>query len=175
MATANGPERALGWVDKLSILLAAIGGLATVALVCVTVVAVFYRYVLNDPIFGMDDISTMLLTVCVAGSICYGSRIGANVHVDVLGMVGGRRITRYTDIVVRVLGAGIVGLTTYALYEQSQCGALCGFFTPNLAIPHQPFYWLLIAGMGAYTLVLILELIVGIVHIRDARDPNEHT
>lgn len=174
-ASPVGPERVLRWIDRISILLAAVGGLATVALVGVTVVAVVYRYVLNDPIFGVNDVSTMLLTVCVAGSICYGSRIGANVHVDVLGMVGGRRVTRYTDIVVRLLGAFIVGLTAYALYKQSLCGAMCGYFTPNLAISHQPFYWLLVAGMATYAAVLVLELIIGVIRIRDPHDPNEHS
>lgn len=171
---AVGPRRLLGWVDHISTLLAVIGGLATVALVGVTVVAVFYRYILNDPIFGVDDILTMLLIVCVAGSICYGSRVGANVHVDVLGMVGGRRVTRYTDIVVRLLGAGIVGLTAYALYEQSLCGAMCGYFTPNLAISQQPFYWVMVAGMATYAAVLVLELVIGILHFGDDQDPNEH-
>jgi len=169
-----GPRRLLGWVDHVSILLAVIGGLATVAMVGVTVVAVFYRYVLNDPLFGVNDIATMLLTVCVAGSICYGSRVGANVHVDVLGMLGGRRITRYTDIVVRLLGAGIVGLTAYALFKQSLCGAMCGYFTPNLAISQQPFYWIMVAGMATYAAVLVLELIIGVLRIGDDRDPHEH-
>ncbi|MEM7443829.1 MAG: TRAP transporter small permease [Pseudomonadota bacterium] len=169
-----GPQRLLGWVDKISNLLAVVGGIATVALVGVTVVAVFYRYVLNDPLFGVNDISTMLLTVCVAGSICYGSRVGANVYVDVLGMVGGRKVTRYTDIVVRALGAVVVALTAYALYEQSLCGAMCGYFTPNLAISQQPFYWFMVAGMATYAVILVLELIVGIVHIGDPKDPNEH-
>lgn len=158
----------------VSTLLAVVGAAATILLVGVTVVAVLFRYVFNDPIFGIDDISTMLLSVVVAGSIAYGGRVGAHVHVDVLDMVGGRRVTRVTDILVRVFGIAIVGLTAFALFDQSLCGARCGYFTPNLAIPHLPMYWLVAAAMAAYSAVLFLELVIGLTHIRAGQDPNEH-
>jgi hypothetical protein len=51
---------------------------------------------------------------------------------------------------------------------------MCGYFTPNLAISQQPFYWVMVAGMATYAVVLILELIIGLRHFGDDRDPNEH-
>ena len=172
--TSGAAERVLRRVDLVSTLLAVVGAAATVLLVGVTVVAVLFRYVFNDPIFGIDDISTMLLSVVVAGSIAYGGRVGAHVHVDVLDMVGGRRVTRLTDVLVRIFGIVIVGLTAFALIDQSLCGARCGYFTPNLAIPHLPLYWLIAAAMATYAVVLFLELVIGLFHIRAGRDPNEH-
>lgn len=166
--------RAVGAVDRAARWYAVLGGVAVIALVAITAVAVFFRYVVNDPIFGIDDISTMLLSVIVAGSIAYGGRVGAHVHVDVLDMVGGRRVTRLTDVLVRVFGIVVVGLTAFALIDQSLCGARCGYFTPNLAIPHLPLYWLIAAAMGTYAAVLFLELVIGLFHIRAGRDPNEH-
>ena len=105
-------EKGLAWLDKAAGALAVLGAAAVVLLVVLTVVAVVFRYLLDDPIFGIDDLSQVGLSLAVAGSIAYGGRIGAHVHVDVLNMVGGRKVTRYTDILARALGAFIVGLTS---------------------------------------------------------------
>lgn len=166
--------RGLHWIDRVSGVLAVAGGAATVFLVVLTVVAVFFRYVLNNPIFGVDDLSQVALSVVVAGSIAYGARAGAHVHVDILGMVGGRKVTRYTDVFVRAVGALIVGLAAYGLIDQGLCGMRCGNFTPNLTIPHFPFYMLLAGSMAVYSVILAFELVFGLIHFRADEDPNEH-
>lgn len=166
--------RGLRLVDYLALALAAVGGVAVVALVSFITVAVFFRYVVNDPIFGAEDVASMLLSAAVAGSIAYGARSGAHVFVDMLGMVGGRKVTRYTDIVVRLGEIGVAALLAYALVEQGLCGRTCGYFTPNIEIPELPFYLLLGAGVGVYALVLVFELIIGLTHFRAERDPNEY-
>ncbi|HIF11107.1 MAG TPA: TRAP transporter small permease [Sneathiellales bacterium] len=171
---ANFAGNGLKWVDRLSTILAVVGGVAIVFLVGLTVVGVFFRYVLNDPIFGMDDLATLTLSVIVAGSMAYGARAGSHVYVDILGMVGGRRVTRYTDIFARGLGAVVVGLSAYALVKQGSCGIRCGNFTPNLAIEHRPFYMLLAVSMGLYSVILVLEMIVGLFQFRASEDPNEY-
>ena len=167
-------DRGLHGIDRISGVLAVVGGATTVFLVVMTVIAVFFRYVLNNPIFGVDDLSQVALSVVVAGSIAYGARAGAHVHVDILGMVGGRKVTRYTDVFVRAAGAFVVGLTAYGLIDQGLCGTRCGHFTPNLGIPHLPFYMLLAASMAVYSVILVSELIVGLIHFRADEDPNEH-
>jgi TRAP-type C4-dicarboxylate transport system permease small subunit len=166
--------RGLHWIDRVSGVLAVAGGVTTVFLVVLTVVAVFFRYVLNNPIFGVDDLSQVALSVVVAGSIAYGARAGAHVHVDILGRVGGRTVTRYTDVFVRAVGALVVGLTAYGLVDQGLCGMRCGNFTPNLTIPHFPFYMLLAASMAVYSVILAFELVLGLIHFRADEDPNEH-
>ena len=145
-----------------------------VFLVGVTVVSVFFRYVVNDPIFGVTDVSRMSLAVIVAGSIAYGARQGGMVHVDILAKFGGRKITRLTDVFVRLGGIVIVALSSGALWEESRCGFDCGEFTDNLEISHVPFYWLLSIAMAVYTLMLVLEFIIGIANFNQEVDPNEH-
>ena len=166
-------SRSLRSIDRAVGLLAYVGNAALVALVCVTGVAVFFRYVVRDPIFGINDVSEMVLLTTVACSLAYGGRQGAHVAVDILGMFGGRRITRWTDLIVRVLGIVIVAITVYGLILQGSCGIRCGHFTPDLAIPFKPFYMILAVGLGAYGLVLIAEFAAGIVHFRDHVDPSE--
>ena len=167
------PGRALAIVDRVVRTIAFAGNIAMVGLVVVTGVAVFFRYIVRDPIFGIYDISEMVLLVTVACSLAYGGRRGAHVAVDILGMFGGRRITRWTDVVVRVLGVGIVAITVYALIVQGSCGMRCGHFTPDLAIPFLPFYMVLALGLGAYGLVLLAELATGLLHFWDDVDPSE--
>lgn len=170
---SKSPDRALGIIDRAARWIAYVGSITMVGLVCVTGIAVFFRYVVKDPIFGVYDLSEMILLVTVACSIAYGGRKGAHVAVDILGMFGGRRITRWTDIIVRVLGIAIIAVTVYGLIVQGSCGVRCGHFTPNLAIPFKPFYMILAVGIGAYGLVLLAELIAGLAHFRDEIDPSE--
>lgn len=161
-------------LDYASWALAIIGGATVVFAVGLTVVSVIWRYVLNSPIHGIEDLSRMSLAVIVAGSIAYGARQGAHVKVDVLEMVGGRAWTRFTDVVVRVLSLLVVGATAWALFEEGVCGFECGEFTDNLGLPHRPFQWFLALSMLLYTLVILLELLVGIANFGASRDPNEH-
>lgn len=165
--------RCLKGLDRVAGLLAILSGAAAVFLVGLTVVAVVWRYLLGDPIFGVGDLSRMTLAVVVAGAIAYGARRGAHVHVDVLQMVGGRRVTRYTDVPVRLIGIAVTLTAAYALYEASLCGFACGEFTDNLGIIHTPFYRLLAAGMALYGLILLCELLAGLAQFRCERDPNE--
>ena len=143
-------------------------------LVGLTVVSVIWRYLLNDPIFGVTDISRMTLAVAVAGALAYGGRLGGFVHVDILAAVGGRRVTRYTDVAVRALGVAILALASWSLSEEARCGFACGEFTDNLEIVHAPFYWLLAAATAVYALMLACELAVGLACFGADRDPNEH-
>lgn len=160
-------------MDRLAAILAIIGGATVVFLVGLTVVAVFWRYVLNDPIFGITDISRMSMAVIVAGSLAYGARQGGFVHVDILKSIAGRKWTRYTDVLVRVAGIAIIGTAAWALREEARCGFECGEFTDNLEILHPPFYWLLAIAMAVYGLILVCELIIGLAHFNAAIDPHE--
>ena len=57
IATAH---RALSWIDgqlgRIAGLFAIAGALGVGVLVMIILVAVFWRYVLNDPLFGIDEI-----------------------------------------------------------------------------------------------------------------------
>ena len=109
------------WLGYLVGLLAFLGSAAVVFLTLVTVVAVFWRYVLNDPIFGIEDLSTMGLTVAVAGAIAYGASRGSHISVNVLTYFVGRSVTplhRYRG--QGVLGVGIIGFCAYALAVKGQ-------------------------------------------------------
>ena len=166
-------ETADKWLGRLAGLFAVFGAAAVVILVVVTVVAVFWRYVLNDPIFGIEDLSTMALTVVVAGAIAYGATRGAHVSVNVISYFVGRSVTRWTDLAVRLLGTATMGFAAYALAVKGSCGFECGAFTANLFIIHMPFYYTLSLGIAFYALLLAAHLIAGLMHFSAETDPHE--
>ena len=149
------------WLHRLGDAFAYAAGLAVVILVALTVIAVVGRYVFGQPIYGIEDVSRVLLAFVVAGSIAYGARRGAHVHVDVISMKGNRGLLRVTDLIARLIGIGVAFFTAYALFTKGLCGKACGFFTPNLSIPYMPFYFALSFGMALFGLILLADLVRG--------------
>jgi len=166
--------RLLDWLNRLILVLASLGAASVVVLVAVTFVTVVWRYGIGQPIYGIDDIAKMTLATIVACSLAYGARRGAHVQVDVLERLGGRAVTRITDLAARSIGIATLGYTTWAIAVKGSCGLLCGNATSDLSIPHMPFYVLLAAGFGLYALVLIHELVAGLAAWSSTRDPHEH-
>ena len=151
---------------------AIVGGVALVVLLGVTVAEVLLRYVLNESLVWAEDLSTMSLAVAVAGAIAYGAREGSHVCVNLIARIAGRRVTRVTDAVARLLGLAGTATATYALFVHGACGPSCGAVTANVSIPHAPFYAVLGASLAAYGLLLASQLLLGFA-AWNSEDPNE--
>ncbi|MDO6725165.1 TRAP transporter small permease [Celeribacter halophilus] len=149
------------WLTRIGDLFAFAAGIGVVLLVMTIVIAVVGRYAFSQPIFGIEDVSRILLTFIVAGSIAYGARRGAHVHVDVISMKAGPKVLFVSDIIARLIGIAVVFLASYALFTKGLCGKACGYFTPNLSIPHLPFYIALSISMALYGLIMVVELFSG--------------
>ena len=153
---------------------AVVGGIALVVLLGVTVAEVFWRYVLNNSLLWAEDLATMSLAVVVAAAIAYGAQEGAHVCVNLIARVAGRRVTRFTDVVARLLAVAVTATTAYALFVHGSCGPACGAATPSVSISHTPFYYALGASLAAYGLLLASQLLLGFA-TWNAEDPNEPT
>lgn len=161
-AFASQIDKGLGLVAGL---FAVAGGLGIFVLLGVTVVAVFWRYVLNTPIFGIEDVSIVTLTVVAAGAVCFGGRRGAHVSIDLIDRLAPKRITRFTDAVMNLLACAICLVAVYALITRA-CGLEKACITSNLAIEHRPFFWVLAAAMLVYSLQLALQFVRAVADIR---------
>ncbi len=155
-AGGHGPDAAFAWLVRG---FAVAGGVALVVMVATVVVAVVSRYLLNEPIFGAEDISAMALVVVVASAMIYGAWDNAHVAVDAIDSIAPKRATRVTDVVARLLGAATAAMAAFALFRHGACGAACGATTPSLLIVHTPFYYALGAAFAA---------IAGLLSIRQA-------
>jgi len=158
-------------IGRLTSLLALLGSIGVAALLVATVIAVVWRYWLKDPIFGIGDLSVLLLSVVAAGAVAYGTGTGAHVSVNVIKRVAGRGVTRWTDALMRVLAASICALAAYALIDRA-CGIEKACITENLSVEHEPFYVILGVAMGIMALTYALQFILGLVHWSGV-DPNE--
>ncbi|NQV56164.1 MAG: TRAP transporter small permease, partial [Rhodospirillales bacterium] len=109
-------DRILGKIDAVVRPLALyLGGIVVLALCFMTVAAVGFRYILNSPIFGVADIAQLLLLTMVTFSIGQSGRTGGQVAVELLSTVANPKFTRWTDILVKVLGAIMMGILTVQL------------------------------------------------------------
>ncbi len=161
-------EKLLGY---LAIALAVIGSLGIAALMMVTIIAVIWRYLLRNPIFGIGDLSVLILTIVAAGAVAYGTGTGAHVSVNVLNRFFGRAVTRWTDAVMRLLAAAICALASFALIDRA-CGIEKACITENLSIEHEAFYYILSLAMAVMAATYTLHFFIGLAHWLDA-DPNE--
>lgn len=133
------------------------GGAAVVGLALLTVVAVVFRYVFNAPIFGVDDFNQIFLVLTVAFAVGYSGRSGGQVVVEILGIVSGPTLTRWTDIVVKAAGAAMMAVLVWMLIESGINASKYGETTLSLEITLQPLFWALAFGMALYGLVLVAE------------------
>ncbi|MEO1249653.1 MAG: TRAP transporter small permease [Pseudomonadota bacterium] len=159
---------------RIAGLFAILGGVALFALAGITIFSVFYRYVLRDPIFGIEDVSTMTMTIVVAGSITWAAANRGHVSVNVLPMVAGRGVSRFTDLMGRIVSFTILAIAAYGLAVKGSCGLPCGAITSNLSIPHPPFYFVLSAAMGFAALWVLMQILIGLIHWNGV-DPHEVT
>ena len=169
--TTNTLDWAEKQLDRLAGLFAIVGSTAVVALMGITAVSVAWRYILRDPIFGIEDLSVVTLTIVAAAAVAFGARNNAHVSVDVISYIFGRRVRRFTDLVMRVCVLFIAVLATYALFTKA-CGIEKACITNNFSIVHRPFYYLLGVSMGFYALVVLLQLLAGLANF-SGEDPNE--
>lgn len=145
----------------LTAALAVTGGAALLLLLGVTVVEVVARHLFGAPLLGAEDLTSMGLTVLVAAAVVCAAHEGTHVSVDLIERFAGRHITRATDAVARVLGAGAAAVTAVALFVNGSCGIECGEITGTIAIVHTRFYYALGACMATYSLLLTSRLVRG--------------
>ncbi|WP_424988070.1 TRAP transporter small permease [Microbulbifer sp. S227A] len=162
------------WFHHAANAFAVIGGVALVVLMLITVVSVFWRYALRDPIFGIGDMSSMTLAVVVASGVAYGGVHGVHISVNIISALLGRKALRFADVAIRAAGCLICGYAAYALALKGSCGLACGLNTENMLIPHQPFYYLLAASMALISALLLYQMIAGLGHW-GGDDPFEET
>ena len=160
------------WFHRLANLFAILGGIGLFALMLITVISVFWRYALRDPIFGIGDLSSMSLVVVVAAGVAYGAVHRVHISVHIISAFAGRGVKRVTDLIVRALSVLICGFAAWALAVKGGCGLPCGAVTQNLNIVHTPFYYLLSAALALMTGFVLYQLIVGLKHWSGA-DPSE--
>ena len=161
-------EKLVGVITNIFLL---IGGLGLFGLVAITVTAVFWRYILNNPIFGIEDISTLTLTVVVGAGVISAAWNHNHIGVNIIHWFFTRRVTRYSDLIARILFLIIAALSSWALFIKGSCGLRCALITNNLFINQAPFYYFLGASLLCLGAILLLDILIGLI-FWNKEDPN---
>ena len=151
--------------------LAYAAGAALLWLMLLTVVAVVMRYVFNAPILGAQDISELSLAVVVFLGIPYCGWTGGHVAVDLISTVVGEQRLRYTDTLMRLLGAVLFSVVAWQAMRQGLGALEYGEASNLVEIPHHPFVFLMSFGWLLFALVLLLQAAAGI--LRAPQAPRE--
>ncbi len=142
--------------------LAYVAGAALLWLMLLTVAAVVMRYVFNAPILGAQDISELSLAVVVFLGIPYCGWTGGHVAVDLISTVVGESRLRYTDTLMRLVGAVLFGFVAWQAMRQALDALEYGEATNLVEISHHPFMFLMSFGWLLLAGVLLIQAAVGI-------------
>jgi len=142
-------------LDRIVRGFALVAGAVLFALMLLTVYSVIMRYVFNAPPFFTLDTSKMMLIPVVFFGLAYCGWTGGHIAVDLIGALAPGNIVRWVDVVVRLICASLLGLLTWQLVILARDAGELGEATNLIEIPHQPFVWLMVAGAGLYTAVLV--------------------
>ncbi len=155
-------------IEGIVRLFALLCGAVLFGLMLVTVYSVIMRYVFNaPPLFTLDVSRMMLIPVAMLG-LAYCGWTSGHIAVDLIGTFGRPQLVRWTDVVVRFMCAGVIGLWTYRLVDLAIDSYEVGDATNMVQLPHYPFVWIMIVGAGLYTAVLVA---LGLRSFRGEEDP----
>jgi TRAP-type C4-dicarboxylate transport system permease small subunit len=136
------------------------GGVVLAVLMTVIIVDVTGRYIFNAPLSGSLDLSIVLLVLAVSCAIGYGGRTGAHVTADMVTTLVGPAFEWISGLGIKAMAAGVTAIWSWRLYVTGSTAGRLGESTQLLNIPFEPVYKALSIGIGLYSAVLVVELIV---------------
>jgi len=138
----KGSEKRAAPVKLTSAIVVGVGSLALAALIVITMTGVTWRYVLRDPIFGIEDLASLSLAVLVAAGVALAAIERTHIAVDLFSRWLDRGpVGRALTALAAAMTSAIALVAIAALHLKAACGVPCGEFTSNLSIPHSPFYY----------------------------------
>jgi TRAP-type C4-dicarboxylate transport system permease small subunit len=148
---------ALRLIDRLSVLLGTVAGVALTVLALFTVVDIVMRYVFNAPIGGSIDIITLALAVMTFCALPYAGRSDGHIVIDLMPDFPNPRVTAARDAVSKLLIAAAFALLAWQGWQRAEIAAMLGEASNMMQIPYAWFFRLMAACVSFYTLTLIVE------------------
>ena len=149
--------------DGLIDLAAAIGSVALILEVGIILVDVVGR-ALGSPLFGSQDMVTMIMVLLVFGGMAVCDRQGGHISVDLLEKRFPGLMNRIIDILAAITGASIFAFIAWAVYDSAKLSQMLNLSTNLLNWPKAWFQWALCgfslltaAGMALRAVELILS------------------
>lgn len=164
MSSADGPRGAapwLKWIDRFSILLAIIGGVATVGLMVTVVIDVSGRNLFDQPLQGTLELTQFAwMPTLVSLGLGYALLRGEHVRVNLLTAPTGQLVQRIIEIVGMTFTLGVTVLFLWFGIEKAMDAMGYGekaTLTPWLLI--WPYRWVLVLGLIGLLLQAVAQLL----------------
>jgi TRAP-type C4-dicarboxylate transport system permease small subunit len=154
--------------DRLIGLSAFFGTLGLLIEVVVILVDVIGR-ALGSPLYGSQDLITMVMVILVMGGMALCDRIGGHIGVDIFERHYPALLNRIVDIVSALLGAVIFAFICWAVWDSARISVMLNLSTNLLKLPKAEFQYALIALSAVTSLGLLLRAAELMISGRDIR------
>lgn len=136
-----------------------VAGLAILAMMVLTCLDVFLRYVFNAPIEGTFDVTQMLMVVIVFFALAYCGWTGGHVVVDLLREVFPPWLLVPLAVAVNAIGAAVMLAITWQAWLTAIDFIGTGETPMTVLIPKYPFIMVVSFGALTYAAVLVVRTI----------------
>ena len=144
-------ERLLKWVAYM-------GGLVLFAIMLFVTASVLFRYLLNQPILGDQELVEIGMSLVVMMAMPFAALQNAHIRVDVLDGALGPRGRFGGDILARCVSCYVLLLLIQKTYGKAVDARKYGDVTNMIELPIWVAYAAITAGMGLFALVLAGQL-----------------
>lgn len=145
-------------VAKLLSGLAWVSGLILIAIMLLMTTDVFFRYALNQPILGVQELVQWGIVLVVMLAMPHCARKNAHIKVDVFDHILGSWGRALSDGISRLISSFVLSLLVYKTTFKAMDAWEYKDVTNMLELPIWPVYAAIALSMGLFTLVLLLEL-----------------
>ena len=120
--------------DRILIGTALLTGGALLAFMTIfgTINVLVMRKLLNNPVVGTEDLMILALVVVAAISIPFGGRVGAHIEIEVLERFFPRWFDFASRVILRAIGAVLMGVMALQLVEAGHSAVRFGETTQQL-------------------------------------------
>lgn len=120
---------------------------------------VFMRGVFNTPIFGCEEIVTILGIVVVGFALPYTHYQKSHIGVEILVRHLSRRTRRIITLATNTATLFLVGIITWRMFLYAQSQSKTGVVSMNLELPEYLVIYVLAIGFLVYTACLAADVI----------------
>ncbi len=145
-------ENILKWTAMLS-------GLILFAIMLLVSISVFFRYVLNQPILGSQELVQLGMVLVVMLAMPYTAIRKEHIKVDILERALGPNGRYMGNLIGRLLGSTVLSLLVWKSSHKMLDAWEYEDTTNMLELPLWPVYAAIALGMSLFVLVLIAELV----------------
>ena len=154
------PSRAQKVVNFIGRLTNTVGIIVLVAMMLLTGIDVFLRYVFNRPILGSVEITELLMVVLSFMAIVWCTSAKLHIKVDLLSNRLSDTTKIVSDIIFYFLYLALIGFITWRSFLEAlsvrPTDVYGGARSSILDILHYPFYLLIAVAGGLISLILLI-------------------